>query len=335
MARIFKIGKTYYVDIVVNGRRIRRSLGVKNKAAAEAARGRLELTVAQGKSPFIDGDIRMEDLIDVYLAYCEARNTTKTVSLKRTYLGRFLEFAGNVGVRSIKRADVENYLSRRAKSGEYPAVNRELTTLKHFFNFGIQREIIEKNPAVGVKKLPEKRRPIRLLSERELDAYFDYCRKNDQLLYDLSVIAFHTGLRRGDILKIKGEDVDAERRMLTVVVSKRRGELTLTLPLNDTVHEVLARRSNDNGNDYLFPGRNVDHIVDFKRRFERAKKAIGVDFKFMEFRHNCATALLQSGVDIYTVKEILGHTSLTTTERYLKLVDERKRAALNKLDRKS
>ena len=334
MARIFKIGKTFYVDIVVNGRRIRRSLGVKNKAAAEAARARLELTVAQGKPPFIDGDIRLEDLIEVYLAYCEARNTTKTVSLKRTYLGRFLEFAGNVGVRSIKRADVENYLSGRAKSGEYPAVNRELTTLKHFLNFAIQRELIEKNPAVGIKKLPEKRRPTRLLSERELDAYFDYCHKNDPLLYDLSVVAYHTGLRRGDIVKIKGEDVDVERRTLTVVVSKRRGELTLTLPLNGTVHEVLARRSNDNGNDYLFPGRNVDHIVDFKRRFERAKKAIGVDFRFMEFRHNCATALLQSGVDIYTVKEILGHTSLTTTERYLKLVDERKRAALNKLDRK-
>jgi site-specific recombinase XerD len=51
----------------------------------------------------------------------------------------------------------------------------------------------------------------------------------------------------------------------------------------------------------------------------------------MEFRHNCATTLLRKGVDIYTVKEILGHSNISTTARYLAVVDEIKRAALDKL----
>lgn len=334
MARIFKIGKTYYIDVTVDGRRVRRSLGLKNKAAAEAARARIELAVAQGKPPFTDADQKLRDLIDVYIPYCKARNTSKTVSLKKTYLGRFLEFVGNVGLKRIKRADIENYVSHRVKSGNNPAVNRELTTLKHFFNFAIQKEIIEKNPVQGVKRLTENRRPIKLLSDKELADYFDYCQKNDPLLYDLSAVAYNTGLRRGDIVKIMGTDVNVERRILTVAVSKRRGELMLYVPLNEKALEVLARRKADNGKGYLFPSRNGAHIVDFKKRFERAKEATGVDFRFMEFRHNCATALLAAGADIYTVKEILGHSNLTTTERYLKLVDERKRAALDKLDRK-
>ena len=59
--------------------------------------------------------------------------------------------------------------------------------------------------------------------------------------------------------------------------------------------------------------------------------ATGIKFRFMEFRHNCATALLETGADIHTVKEILGHSSITTTARYLALVDERKRAAVERL----
>jgi site-specific recombinase XerD len=284
-----------------------------------------------GEFPLKDEGVTLNDLIASYLTYCAARNTPRTISLKRTYLRRFADYIGEIPIRNIKRALVEDFISHRAAKGNNPANNRTLTVLKNFFNFIIAREILEINPVVGVKKFPEARRPIKLLSEKELKTYFDYCRNADPFLYDVSAIAYNTGLRRGDILKIEGTDVDAERRVLTVRVSKLSGELVLYIPLNANALEVLERRKRDHGNGFLFPGRNVPHVVDFKRRFAREKKATGIDFLFMEFRHNCATTLLRKGVDIYTVKEVLGHANISTTARYLGLTDQQKRDALNKL----
>lgn len=284
------------------------------------------------KSPSKGEDAILNDVIASYLTYYAARNKPRTISLKRTYLRRFVYFVGNVPIHDIKCHHVEDFMSHRALNGNAPANNRTLTVLKHFFNFAARRDLVEDNPCRGVKGFPEKRKPIKILCADELKTYFDYCRANDPLLYDLSAVAFGTGLRRGDILKIRGGDVDGERRTLNVQVSKRNGELTLHLPLNGWVFAVISRRKNESGEGYLFPGRNASHVVDFKRRFARAKKATGVEFRFGEFRHNCATALLRAGVNVYVVKELLGHTSVNTTARYLKLLGDDLRAAVDKLD---
>ena len=302
------------------------------KNSEEKIRDLTEPPIARKNQIYPADGAALNDVITSYVAYCAARNKPRTISLKRTYLRRFVDFVGNVPIRDIKCYHVEDFMSHRAFNGNAPANNRTLTVLKHFFNFAARRDLVEDNPCRGVKGFPEKRKPIKILGEDELKSYFDYCRANDFLLYGLSAIAFGTGLRRGDILKIRGGDVDGERRTLTVQVSKRNGELTLHLPLNGWVFAVLSRRKNEYGDGYLFPGRNGYHVVDFKRRFARAKKATGVEFRFGEFRHNCATALLRAGVNVYVVKELLGHTSVNTTARYLKLLGDDLRAAVDKLD---
>jgi len=305
---------------------------VTDVKAIESPFSLVELAVIRGESLLNGKDVTLNDVVASYLTYCATRNRPRTISLKRTYLGRFVDFVDNAPIQDIKCYHVEDFMSYRALNGNAPANNRTLTVLKHFFNFAARRDLVERNPCRGIKGFPEQRKPVKILGEGELKSYFDYCRANDPLLYGLSAVAFGTGLRRGDILKIRGGDVDGERRTLTVQVSKRNGELTLHLPLNSWVFAVLSRRKNEYGDGYLFPGRNGSHVVDFKRRFARAKKATGVEFRFGEFRHNCATALLRAGVNVYVVKELLGHTSVNTTARYLKLLGDDLRAAVDKLD---
>jgi integrase len=302
------------------------------KKPEETIRDLTEPAIAYKNKVYAGDDAALSDVIASYLTYCATRNKPRTISLKRTYLRRFVDFIGNAPLRDIKCYHVEDFMSHRALKGNAPANNRTLTVLKHFFNFAARRDLVERNPCRGIKGFPEKRKPIKILGEDELQTYFDYCRANDPLLYDLSAVAFGTGLRRGDILKIRGGDVDGGRRTLTVQVSKRNGELTLHLPLNGWVFAVLSRRKDEYGDGYLFSGRNGSHVVDFKRRFARAKRATGVEFRFGEFRHNCATALLRAGVNVYVVKELLGHTSVNTTARYLKLLGDDLRAAVDKLD---
>ncbi len=334
MVRLYKRDKYWYIDFQYKGRRYQRSLGVTSRVAAEAARGRVEFTLAQGKSPFEARSISLYELIRIYLEYCVGRNRPHTLKTKRLYCERFLKHFGNAPINDITRADVERYVLKRAETAGAFTVNRELATLRHALNFAIERDLIERNPAAKIKLLPEEKRFIKILSDDELSHYFSWCAENDPLLYDLSVVAFSTGLRRGDVLKIRGEDIDDRRGVLNVKVSKRRGELILYLPLNDAVREVLARRKKRYGKNYIFPGKNGGHQIEFKRRFARAVRETGIEFRFADLRHNCATALLGLGADLRTVQSTLGPSSITTTERYLTLIDERQRQALNRLGEK-
>jgi integrase len=316
----------WYVSYSYNGRRHRYSLGVTDKRNASLKANEIEKELALGIDPLKEAakQTPLSNLIDDYLEYCENRNTKQTVVTKRLYLERFQSYI-SVPVNHINKATIESYVTERLKTAGNPTVNRELTTLKHFFNFLIERGYVDKNPVVGVKKQREKPRTIKLLTDEELDRFFSWARENDPLIYDLCALAYNTGLRKSDIVKIRGEDIDLENKTLAVNISKLKGE-ELYLPLNDVAYEVLSRRKEPG---YIFESNNADHLKDFYKRFRRAREAVGLDdFQFREFRHNCATRLLELGVDINTVKELLGHTEITTTARYLKLVDERKRRAV-------
>lgn len=322
----------WYVSYSYNGKRYRYSLGATDRQNANLKANEIERQLALGANPLKEAAKRtpLSRLIGEYLNYCERRNTKQTVATKTLYLDRFQAYT-SVPAEQIDRATIESYVTERLKIAGNPTINRELTTLKHFFNFLLERGYVDKNPVVGVKKLPEKPRPIKLLTDEELDRFFKWTRKNDPLIYDLCVIAFNTGLRKSDIIKIRGEDIDSDKRTLAVNVSKLKGA-ELYLPLNDPAYEVLSRRKKPG---YVFESPEAEHLMDFYKRFRRTREAVGLnDFQFREFRHNCATRLLELGVDINTVKELLGHADITTTARYLKLVDERKRRAVQLLERR-
>ena len=315
----------WYIRVCQGGRRQRWSTGIRGRGknppeAAEAIRRQVELKLAEGK-PLVN--VTLKPFLDEYLFYCETRNAPRTLVEKHRYKKIILAHFGDVALDSISRNDIEGYVKRGAGA---PTVNRELAMIKHALNYALDRGLIERNPATRVKPLPEEKRPIPTISTQELYKWFSWCRTNDRLLYDLSAIAFNTGLRKGDILKIRGEDIDLGRELLTVAVQKLRKARVLYIPLNDAALKVLERRKQ--------PGL-VFEVKGLRSRIKRANKATGVNLKFGWFRHYCATALLNAGADLRTVQEILGHSQVTTTEKYTAVVDERKRAALQRLAAKS
>jgi site-specific recombinase XerD len=334
----------YYAGFKVNGRWVRRSLGVTAKQAAAAKLRNIDQAMADGKPPFAEGGFNLTDGLVAYVEYCAGRNAPKTMLEKRRYAKRYEEYFGAArAISSISRADVERYVTDRLKSAPgTPTVNRELSTLKNFFNFAIEHGLCSFNPVRGIKLLPEKRRLPKILPYETLDKLFKWCLEvnpktedeNDRLLYDIMTVAFNTGLRRGDVFKICGEDINIPDRVLTVAVAKRRGEKIIEIPLNNEVLEVLAGRKREYGDGFIFPGRGAAHIQDIRKRFAVALDALGEKFRFMELRHNFATRLIENGTDIYTLKELLGHEEIATTEKYLAVLATSKRRAVDKLSRR-
>jgi len=270
--------------------------------------------------------VAFKDIAADYFDHCRVYNAAMTLYNKGIYVRRFVSFFGDRDLAGIARADVERYVrSRKADDAGNPTINHELATLKHLFNYAILSGYTECNPVKGIKLLPEARRPLALPTTAEVERWLVWCLQNDLLLYDLSAIAVNTGLRKGDILKIRGENVDLERRVLAVAVSKTRG--VQYIPLNDVALRVLARRKVPG---YIFIN-GSNHLKSFKRRFRRAKTATGLPCRFHDFRHFFATEIHDRGASVRTVQTLLGHADIKTTEIYLEATDAGRRRAVELL----
>ena len=278
--------------------------------------------------------ITFRRFIGYYLRYCRTYNSAMTVMNKKTYLRRYLKYFAGRKLGDIKRIDIEGYTQARRPTAGNAVINRELSTLKHIFNYALALGMVEANPVKGVRFLRERRKPLNLPAVEDIMVLLRWClapnprtsAANDPLLYDLVVIAAMTGLRRGDVLKIRGEDIDLNRCQLNVGVSKTGEEQYL--PLNDTALRVLARRKQPG---YIFPSGDT-HVQDFRRHFAAAKKAIGFTFRFRDLRPYVLTKMLTDGADVRTVQDVAGHRHLGTTERYLIIAKPRCRAAVQLLD---
>jgi len=132
------------------------------------------------------------------------------------------------------------------------------------------------------------------------------------------MVALNTGMRKGEIFKLKWQNVDFDRREIRIPESKSGRERKI--PINSNLyHELYGQRLQDGQNEYVFvnPGTGEPY-VDIKRSFDTACKRAGVeDLRFHDLRHTFATRLARRGVDLVLVKELMGHASIVTTQRYL------------------
>jgi len=280
--------------------------------------------------------ITFRRFVGYYLRYCRTYNTPMTVMNKKTYLRRYLKHFAGRKLGDIKRIDIERYVQVRRPTASNAIINRELSTLRHLFNYAVALVMAEANPVKGVRFLREQRKPLNLPTAEDIMVLLKWClapnprtgAANDLVLFDLIVIAAMTGLRRGNVVNIEGENIDLTRCLLAVAVSKT-GDVQY-IPLNDTVLRVLTRRKRPG---FIFPNRKGDsHIKDFRRHFAAAKRAVGFTFHFRDLRPYAGTEMLVKGVDVRTVQGLLGHAHLATTERYLIIAKPRCRAAVQLLD---
>jgi integrase len=139
-------------------------------------------------------------------------------------------------------------------------------------------------------------------------------------------VALNTGLRRSELLSLKWEQVDLERGIITVMDSKNSDRRDI--PMNKTVQDVL--KGMEKKGLYVFEGITQPII---KYGFNNARiKAGHLDLRFHDLRHCFASGLVMEGIDLNTVRELLGHRDLKMTLRYSHLAPSHKAKAVNVLD---
>ena len=158
----------------------------------------------------------------------------------------------------------------------------------------------------------------------------------DDWFKDIVVFAVLTGMRRGEIINLRWEDVDFERRLIQVCNSeefKTKTGKTRTVPMNENVYQLLKRRSHisSNGLIFLFEEKKIrEDFVTKKMRHYSRKAGLNSKVHFHTLRHTFATWLVQGSVSIYEVQKLLGHSSISVTQVYSDLAPSELHAAVNK-----
>ena len=255
-----------------------------------------------------------------------ARDTRRLMSA----LGKL----GNKKLNQISQLAIEKWKRKRVVA---PAtVNRELAHLKAALNRAVEWGVILANPATKVRRLQDKAgKRVRWLTDSEhksLDAAL--CERNDYLPFMVR-LTLQTGLRRGEVFQLQWEDVNFQTLLLTVHARNAKSNRDRHIPMNDAVFAVLRdwRMRSGRREGLVFPNPSTGlPLRDIKTAWRTLmKKAEIKDFRFHDIRHDFASRLVLAGTDLYTVKELLGHSSITITERYAHLSDDTLRQAVENL----
>ncbi|GAG10203.1 unnamed protein product, partial [marine sediment metagenome] len=234
-------------------------------------------------------------------------------------------------LRNVSPLMIEKFKQKRLKEGIKPAsVNRELSVLKTAFNIAIKWKMADENPVRDVRFLRQPDPRERILTEEEEKRLLE---ASTEHLKPVIMIALRTGMRKGEIANLEWEQVDMRHR--EIEVTKTKSGKKRIIPVSGGLYELfLSMRGKNGGSEFVFQYEDPKtgerkHLKYFRRAFESACRRAGIKkLTFHDLRHTFASRLVRAGVDLITVKDLLGHHSVKTTERYTHSGQEQKRKAV-------
>ena len=236
-------------------------------------------------------------------------------------------------VSEIQPLDVRRYIKERRKAGAAAStINKEIGVLSRAIRWANQDlGLTLENPVQGLKQRePEGR--VRWLTRSQAAALVAVAGRLGPRaghLADVVTLALHTGMRKGELLGLTWSQVDMEHGLIVLEGRQTKSGKRRAIPLNGPALAALeSRRAKAGAAPLVFGG-----VKDVKRSFTHACQLAGItDFRFHDLRHTFASWLVQAGVPLPEVRDLLGHASIEMTERYAHLAPERLRGAVARLE---
>jgi integrase len=260
---------------------------------------------------------------DYWKLYAEQRLTEST---RRDYWNRLhyrvLPKFGESFLHQVERRDIEAWLAGLRLELSDASVNRFLTLLKSIYRVAGEIGGIEHNPVKDIKLTREDNARIRYLSQEDYQRLIE-CAGAEQLRAAI-ILAIGTMLRRENLYGLKWSDVDMKNKKITIPASQAKGGKRIILPMIRDVNEVLTRLPRGLHSEYvLINPRTGTRYNNMHKAFETAKRKAGIsNLRWHDLRHTGASWLVMSGVDLYVVQKLLGHSSIQVTERYAHLAPD-------------
>ncbi|MFC1733562.1 tyrosine-type recombinase/integrase [candidate division KSB1 bacterium] len=261
-------------------------------------------------------------LFDEY-AFRKVENKSIIIDRNR-FDNHIMPVFGNKEPSEITPSEIDSFRAQLLKSYKPQTVWNVLEVLRRITNFGKKKNLCKglnftiEMPTFDNEKTED-------LSPEQLERLFKVLELEPQDSHAVGMIklALYTGMRRGEMFRLKWDDIDFSRKIITLVTPK--GGKVQRIPLSEMAQKVLEYIPKTDS-PYIFPGRNGKQRKDIKKPLKRIKKLANLppDFRPLHgLRHVYASMLASSGqVDMYTLQKLLTHKSPQMTQRYAHLRDE-------------
>lgn len=323
-----------YFDI--HSRRRREKAGRRSDAITLLAKRKTE-KLQRKKLPesFRQRVITFGELLDDALEVSLAENGAETTYNHERKFELFRKNFGNWQADTITKQEIlELLVDLSDERGWSPATyNRWQVSLSFVFRVAVDNEKILSNPVSKIKKKTENNGGTRFLSDDEEEILLRYIRKHYPEHIPAFLISVHTGIRAGEQFRMQWQDVDFNRRILTIPRTKN-GD-TRYVDLNETATTALRwlyqRRTKL---PWVFLNSQGEQLRSQRDWFDRVLAATKLpNYTWHCNRHTFASRLVMKGVDLRTVGELLGHRTFQMTMRYAHLAADHRRSAVARLDK--
>lgn len=225
--------------------------------------------------------------------------------------------------KELSSFDVDKFRINLLKIRKAGTVKNIIELLRRIILFGEKKQLCDgvnfviQMPKVNNQKTED-------LTPEELARLLEVLNEEENIqIANLMKLVLFTGMRRGEVFKLKWNDIDFERNFIKI--REPKGGIDQKIPLNEQAKNVLLDHPRSES-EFVFPGKDGKQRVDAKRPINRIKEKAGLpkDFRALHgLRHVYASILASSGeVDMYTLQKLLTHKSPNMTQRYAHLRDE-------------
>ncbi len=320
------------------GARTRRSTETADHKDAEALLAKWKLAAYQEKHWDAPPTHTFDELMLEYLD--DTANKRSAERDRRCAAQLYPHFTGKELI-ALSVADIYAYhQARRANGVKDPTIRRELAVFSaalshadHCWGWTVN------NPVRGHLP-PDSEGRLRWLRPEEAQALIAAAADEPRAPHtaDFIRLALNTGCRKNELLKLEWQRVDFHTNLFYLDTHHTKTRKRRSIPLNNEAKTALLNRARFRAehcpaSPWVFCDKDGRQIINIRRAFETACRRTGLsDFRIHDLRHTCAAWLVSNGVALAEVRDLLGHASITMTERYAHLAPENIRAAVAVLD---
>lgn len=268
--------------------------------------------------------------LDKFKNYLEAEKkySILTVNAYTKDLEEFKDYLESLGISFSKNLEytfIRNWIVFLSKNKISPSsINRKISSLKAYYKFLINIKEIKKSPLRNHTSLRTKSKVVSPMNEAEMKEVFNLFKTSGKELTRDSMIIdvlYSTGLRRAELINLKKHDIYFDDQVIKVLGKRNKERLVPLLP--GLLKKLKLYSTNIKEDSFLFQSKNGNKISPstIYRVVNKYLRNISTKTKISPhvLRHTFATHILNNGADINSIKEILGHKSLASTQIYTKI----------------
>ena len=325
----FNIGKAahkiYWIEYYLHGKRKRERIGPSKAAAEQRHR---EVLKNRTEERYIDKNknarVKFDELAEWYLSLPQikakrsyGRDELSVRTLSASFTGKLVKDLTINQIEAYRQVRLQEK-SCRKQTTRPATINREIACLRHILNLAEQEGKIDEVPFKRIRALKENNIRNRILSVEEYERLLAACPPHTARIMKM---AYYTGMRQGEILNLKWDQVDIKQGMVRLRPEDTKTDDARTIPLQPAVIAMLNEMPRTiHGFVFTCDGRPVKEV---KRSFKTACKRSGIEnFTFHDLRHTCINNWRLQGHDYFRIMAASGHKTMNVFKRYNTVTDE-------------